>query len=120
MRIGYAKGYEAGRVSSFQEFERVLAILREENADLRRDRDLQISRADAAADLLLQHIGARAISLAGKQEESERSERQVKAVSALASIPDPTDDLPLGHPRGLYRNAAEASLAGDDVSGMDG
>lgn len=107
---------ECHHVSAIQEYERILAILREEISDLRAERDRQLARADAAADLLLQHIGSRAISLAGKQEEVARSERHVRAVQTLSALPDATEDLPLGHPNGRFKNAAEASLfAGEDV-----
>lgn len=113
----FTRTKECHHVSAIQEYERILAILREEVADLRAERDRQLSRADAAADLLLQHIGSRAISLAGKQEEVARSERHVRAVQTLASIPDPTEDLPLGHPSGRFASASEASLfSGEDVA----
>lgn len=115
---GYKDGYAEGRIQALQEFERVLALRDEEMSDLRRDRDNQMQRADAAADLLLQHIGARAISLAGKHEEVAREERKVRAVQTLAALPDPTDDLPYGDPRGTFASAADASLfsGGEDVT----
>jgi len=121
MKVGYASGYKDGQLQALSQFERVLATLREEIADLRRDRDAATTRADAAADLLLAHLGARAISLAGKAEETERSERQVRAVSTLTSLGDPTEDLPYGDPRGLYASKHEASLVGgEDVATAQG
>ena len=121
MKWGYANGFQDGRLCSLQEFERVLAVLREEMADLRRDRDNQMSRADAAADLLLQHLGTRAISLAGKTEEIERTERHRKSVEALVQLGDPTEELPLGDPRGSYRSAKDASIfSGEDVTTAEG
>lgn len=122
MRIGYAKGYQDGELYSVQQFERILAICREEMADLRRDRDAQLQRADAACDLLLQHLGTRAISLAGKHEEVARDERHTRAVQTLASLPDPTEDLPYGDPRGTFANAKAASLfeGGEDVATAEG
>lgn len=69
-----------------------------------------MQRADAAADLLLTHLGTRAISLAGKQEEVERVERHVRTTQALTALPDPFEELPYGDPRGLYKSKAEASL----------
>lgn len=107
---------ECHHVSAIQEYERILAILREEISDLRRDRDSQLSRADSAADLLLQHLGMRAISLAGKAEEVERTERHARAVQTLSALPDPTEELPLGHPNGMFKSAADAAIfAGEDV-----
>jgi hypothetical protein len=116
----YVKGFKDGQLQALQQFERLLSVLREELSDARRDRDYQMSRADAAADLLLQHLGTRAISLAGKQEEVERTERQVRAVSTLSQIGDPTEELPLGDPRGTYKNAREAGLFNEDVATVAG
>lgn len=119
---GYADGYEKGRSHVLQDFERVLAVCREELSDVRRDRDLQMQRADAAADLLLHHLGAKSISLAGQQEEAASRERQLAAVRTLSNLPDPTEDLPYNDPRGTYRSAHEASLFADaeDVQSLEG
>ena len=106
----YERGYQQGRLQAIQESERIFAVLREEMADLRRDRDDQLRRADACVDLLLQHLGARAITLAGKAEETARVERQVRTTAALTQLGDPTEDLEYGDPRGIYRSAAEASI----------
>lgn len=117
MRFSYAQGYKDGQASGERQFERILAILREELADVRRDRDEQMRRADAAADLLLQHLGARAISLAGAQAEQQQVENKIKTVSALSMIPDPLDELPYDHPLSTYKSAKEASLVGgEDVA----
>jgi len=121
MRFGYANGYKDGEAAALNHFERVLAILREEMADARRERDYQSSRADSACDLLLQHLGARAISLAGKQEEVDRVDRKIRVVEKLASIPDPTEDLPYGDPRGQFKSAKDAALfGGEDVATAEG
>ncbi len=114
----YADGLLEGQAFARQEFERILAVLREELTDMRRERNQQAGRADAACDLLLQHLGTRAISLAGKREETERTERQLRVVSTLASIPDPTEELPFGDPRGEYADPSGASLfaTGEDVA----
>jgi len=119
---GYADGIEKGRVQILQDFERVLAVCREELSDVRRDRDLQMQRADAAADLLLHHLGAKAISLVGQQEEAASRARQLAAVRTLSNLPDPTEDLPYNDPRGTYRSARDASLFadGEDVSSAEG
>ncbi len=79
-----------------------------------------MQRADNGADLLLQHLGARAISLAGRQDEAETLERKVRAVSTLSQLGDPTEELPFGDPRGLYKSAKEASLSGEDVATDNG
>jgi hypothetical protein len=119
---GYADGIEKGRVQILQDFERVLAVCREELSDVRRDRDLQMQRADAAADLLLHHLGAKAISLVGQQEEAASRARQLAAVRTLSNLPDPTEDLPYNDPRGTYRSARDASLFadGEDVNSAEG
>ena len=109
---GYADGTNASRELHRGEWERTLACVREELADVRRDRDQQMQRADAAADLLLQHLGTRAISLAGQQAENDSMERKVKAVKAVNMLPDMTEDLPYGHPAGTYKDEKEASLFG--------
>ena len=89
---------------------------------MRRDRDLQMQRADTAADLLLAHLGAKAISLVGQQEEAASRARQIAAVQTLSNLPDPTEDLPYNDPRGTYRSARDASLFadGEDVSSAEG
>lgn len=79
-----------------------------------------MQRADAAADLLLQHLGTRAISLAGKQEEVVREERHVRAVQTLSALPDTTEDLPIGHPNGIFKTRADASLFNEDVATSEG
>lgn len=119
---GYREGLIEGRVQVLQDFERVLAVCREELSDVRRDRDLQMQRADTAADLLLHHLGAKAISLVGQQEEAASRARQIAAVQTLANLPDPTEDLPYNDPRGTYRSARDASLFadGEDVSSAEG
>ena len=117
----YGKGYQDGVLFTAEQYERQLAILREELIDCRRDRDAQQARADAACDLLLGHLGARAISLAGKQEEVERHERMDRGVRTLTTMMDPTEELPLGDPRGLFKSASEAGLFadGEDVAGVE-
>lgn len=121
MKVGYANGYIAGELHAVQDFERVLAVLREELADARRDRDAQSSRADAAVDLLLGHLGTKAISLAGQRVEAERTERQIKMTENLSFITDPTEELPYNHPHASFKNAKEASLfSGEDVTTADG
>lgn len=116
---GYNDGYQAGRLHTISEYERVLEVLREEVVDLRRERDGQSHRADAACDLLLGHLGARAISLAGEVREVERQERHVKAVQQLSALPDPTGELPYGHPNGLYKDERSARVDVDeDIGGL--
>lgn len=106
----YADGLLEGQALAQAGFERTLCVLREELVDMRRERNQQAQRADASCDLLLQHLGTRAISLDGKREEGQRIEQQLRAVSTLTSMPDPTDDIPYGDPRGEYRTPGEASL----------
>jgi len=109
---GYADGVAVSRHKADDEWERTLAVLREEMSEVRRDRDLQMARADAAADLLLQHLGTRAISLAGQQQEVAAFERKVKNVQTITALPDPTEEIPYGHPNGTYKDEKEASLFG--------
>jgi len=117
---GYAKGLQDGRAYALQDFERVLAVLREELGDARADAANQAHRADAAVDLLLGHLGERAISIAGEVRETERSERHIKAVQQLSTMPDPTDELPYGHPLGRFTSEREAALSlGEDVDGVE-
>lgn len=116
---GYSRGLQDGRLQAIQECERVFAILREELADIRQEAVRQSHRADAACDLLLGHLGARAISLAGEQHENERADRHVRAVQQLTMLPDPTDDLPIGHPMGSFKSDREAAAAlNEDVEGI--
>lgn len=116
---GYNNGYQEGRLQTIQEYERILALLREECSDLRRERDGQSHRADAACDLLLGHLGARAISLAGEVREVERQDRHISAVKQLTAMPDPTDELPYGHPSGRYKSEADARVDVDeDIGGL--
>lgn len=116
---GYNDGYAEGRLQAISEYERVLALLREEVADLKREREGQSHRADAAVDLLLGHLGERAISLAGEVREVERAERHIKSVQQLTALPDPTQELPYGDPRGLYPSEAAARVDVDeDIGGL--
>jgi len=116
---GHQDGYEKGRLQTISEYERVLEVLREEVVDLRRERDAQSHRADAAVDLLLGHLGERAISLAGEVREVERQERHIKSVQQLTALPDPTAELPYGDPRGLYPSERAARVDVDeDVAGL--
>lgn len=107
---GYADGAAASRDKADVEWERTIACVREELSDVRRDRDLQMARADAAADLLLQHLGTRAISLAGQQQEAAAFERKLTNVKTITQLPDPLEDIPYGDPRGTYKDEKEASL----------
>lgn len=123
MKVGYyngfKNGYQEGRVQALQEFERILAVLREEIVDLRADAAGQSHRADAACDLLLGHLGARAISLAGAQAEVDRAERHVRSVQGLVNMSDPTEDLPIGHPLGQFATDREAAIAlTEDIDGV--
>lgn len=112
----YERGFKDGNLAAVQNYERVVGILREELSDARRLADNQAARADAAVDLLLGHLGARAISLAGQQHEAEQVERRVRSVEALTKIPDIDAELPIGDPRGRYQSLAEAKL---DYEGLD-
>lgn len=123
MRFGYWKGHadgvKEGRLQTLQEFERILAVLREELSDSRATAADQSHRADAAVDLLLGHLGARAISIAGEKSEVERQERHLQTVRTLTTMPDPTEELPYGHPNASYASSREArvdyDLLGADV-----
>lgn len=114
----YADGLLDGADRESARFERVLAVLREELADARADRDKQLVRGDAACDLLLQHLGARAISLVGQAQEERRAERNARAVRTFSALPDPTDELPYGHPDGLYASERDANrfATGEDIT----
>jgi hypothetical protein len=120
-KLGYWNGYSAGMVHGRdlgtsgietvrEHYERALAILREEILNLKEDRNNQAARADAACDLLLQHLGARAISRLGVENECKQVENTRRFVSQVEM--DPTEDLPLGTPGSLYRDANGANIAG--------
>lgn len=114
---GYAQGLIDGRLQALSDFERVLAVLREELGDCRSTAATQSLRADAAVDLLLGHLGARAISLEGQKLEVERQDRHVNAVRQLTSLSDPTEEIPYSHPLSRYKSEAEARVdVGEDVA----
>lgn len=115
----YERGFKDGQLQAVQQFERVVALLREELSDARRLADTQSARADAAVDLLLGHLGARAISIAGQQVEEKRAERSLETVKTLTSVADVDEDLPYGDPRGRYASIKEAALF-EDVAGAEG
>ncbi len=98
MKFGYWNGYSAGmchgRDLASDEYERVIAILREELADARLEARNQGARADGACDLLLRHLGARSISLAGIEREQENT-RTTALIAERMSL-DPTEDQPFG------------------------
>ena len=108
----YADGILEGRELGIQEAERQLEILRAELQRISQQAENQAARADAATDLLLQHLGLRAISLAGQKMENEKREQQMTAVERLAALPDPTEDLPFGDPRGTFKSKNDASILG--------
>ncbi len=110
MKIGYLKGYLEGQEAVRELYERQLAILREEIIDLKADRNNQAMRADAACDLLLQHLGTRAISRIGVEEEAAAA-RNASRFSADLSR-DPTDDLPIGTKGSLYEREEDAGIEG--------
>lgn len=116
----YAEGFKDGHLQAVQHAERIYAVLREELSDLRRDRDAQLARADACVDLLLQHLGTRAITLEGMAREEKRAERNLETVKTLTSVADVDEDLPYGDPRGRYKDIREAALFSEDVAGAEG
>lgn len=117
---GYADGLLEGRELALQDSERHLSILREELKRVLVQRDEQAIRADNAADLLLQHIGLRSISLAGIKQESERRDQHINAVTRLATLPDPTEDLPLNDPRGTFFGKENEARIVPDYSILEG
>ena len=116
----YADGLLEGRELGMQEMERILCLLREELARVTQARDAQATRADNAADLLLQHIGLRSISLAGIEQDNKRRADHINAVTRLATLPDPTEDLPLDDPRGTFFNKKDEARIVPDYSQLAG
>lgn len=116
----YERGFKDGQLQTVQNYERVVGILREELSDARRLADEQSSRADAAVDLLLGHLGTRAISLAGQQHEDKRAERNLETVKTLTAIPDFDEELPYDHPNARFKSHRDAALFNDDVAGAEG
>ena len=105
---GLHRGIEIGKgdITMLREdYERVLAILREELADVIARESHQAQRADAACDLLLTHLGARAISRLGQDAEGKRLHTMSKLAGQFAL--DPTDDHPLGTPGTEFGNGHE-------------
>lgn len=105
MRLpGYHPGYIRGRADGADAAERTIALLQEQLADARADARHQSERADAACDLLLRHLGARAISAAGRESEVA----EVRAVSRVAKAmnEDPLEDRPVG-PGTAYQSAED-------------
>lgn len=106
--FGYWNGYSAGMLHGWDnrgnELERTVALLQEQLADARADARHQSERADAACDLLLRHLGARAISAAGRESEVA----EVRAVSRVAKAmnEDPLEDRPVG-PGTAYQSAED-------------
>ncbi len=100
MRVGYAAGYRDGIAAARAEWERLLAVLREELATKERERADAITRADLACDRLLQFQGARAVSTIGRQVERDQAAAAAEAVRASAY--DPFAELPPGDPNGDF------------------
>ena len=113
MKFGYNRGHVEGFQAAADIYERQLAIVREELATAQFALANQTLRADAAADILLQHLGARAISNAGTQRE-EQSTRSTAHLFERMSL-DPTDDQPLGTPGTEYADANAARIEGLDI-----
>lgn len=86
-------------------------------ADLRRDRDAQLARADAAVDLLLGHLGTRAITPEGRAATETHIEHRLQTVERLTRQTDPEVELPYGDPEGRYASPAEASFFADEAGG---
>jgi hypothetical protein len=109
---GYAAGYRDGVLFATDQFERVLAVLREELADARAGREAEALRAHGAVDELLRHIGKRLISPSGRAAEAADVERRARVAERIMHMPDPTDDQPFGTPDAQFRDPREA-LIGD-------
>ena len=101
----YAKAREDVR----GEYERVLAILREELATKERQLAEQMERADLAADRLLAIYGARAISRPGLADYSAQVRSEANLSAAVNQ--DMFEDLPFTDPRGTYKSLEDAELA---------
>lgn len=112
----YEQGFKDGHLAAVQNYERVVALLREELSDARQLAQAQAHRADSACDLLLGHLGVRAISLAGQQAEAERTEQHIRNVEAITALPDIDQEFPIGDPRGRYQSLAEAKLDYQDLT----
>lgn len=96
MKIGYSRGHADGFAAAREIYERQLAIVREELADLRVALADEKARTEGAVDQLLVRMGARAIAPATLGNEERRLERQERTMRELLSEGDPTADRPLG------------------------
>lgn len=104
---------EAARASARgearEDFERTLAILREENSTLRRLLEAQTARADQLAIDLIRGLAVQAprINTGGPPVTSIRRPTGKDPIAGLGNY---LDEVPIGDPNGLFTSAAAASL----------
>jgi hypothetical protein len=95
-----------------EEWERLLAILREELATKEAQLADAIARADRATDRCLALFGSRGVSAAGLQDAQTHAAQQAQLAQTL--LADPYQEVPLGDPRGTFPTRADAALDGDE------
>jgi hypothetical protein len=86
-------------------FERVIAVLREENSLLRRHLEAAHRRADEQATALVKSLVVSATPL-----PTVAPDRRPTSKDPIAGLGNVLDDLPLGHPDGVFTDERAASL----------
>lgn len=113
--VGFLNGHATGQLEGTrqtreayrQDFERTLAILREENSTMRRLFEMATTRADAlAADLARQIVLAQAPPV-GPTGPPLRTRTSRDPIAGLGNVFDP---VKIGDPDGLFATLDEASL----------
>lgn len=109
---GYAEGYARGRADAKEDFERLLAILREELASNMDQLAEERARADRATDSLLGVLGSRAVSAAGISQYERQAESEANLARSVNH--DPFAELPLGDPNGSFETLEQALIAPEE------
>lgn len=116
----YLQGYQAARAECRQDFERTLAVLREENSTLRR----MVESASTRADTLATELARSLVIQAPAPKPGPAVPPPVRRTSPdpIAGLGNLLDPVPLGHPEGEFDRVSAASLMAitdDDASGAE-
>lgn len=121
---GYLAGHATGQLEGArqtrdayrQDFERTLAVLREENSTMRRLFEAATTRADTlAAEMARQIVLAQAPVSTAVVPPRARTSRD--PIAGLGNVLDP---VPIGDPDGLFATLDEASLLFPSTAGAEG
>ena len=109
---------EARVTRTGEEYERIIAILREQLGQKEKERVEAVKRADVAADRVFQLYGAHSVSTASTESDRARIDGLNKVAAAVNQ--DIFAELPPNDPKGSYIGPAEVGINGPDLGAGNG